>query len=123
MANPYFFCLGRTAGFAGVRHHMHTNLQSTSPAERHGIRVQPGTDQSMSATPAPVVRVHEPEFLDVAGAAAVLRVSTKSIRRAIERGELAHYRFGRAIRIRRDDLDIWFGAHRVEPFDYRGRMI
>lgn len=77
----------------------------------------------MSATPAPVIHVQEAEFLDVAGAAAVLRVSTKSIRRAIECGALQHYRFGRVIRIRREDLDTWVEAHRVEPFDYRRRMI
>lgn len=88
-----------------------------------GIRVHPGTVRSMSANPAPVAHIQEAEFLDVAGAAAVLRISTKSIRRAIESGALQHYRFGRVIRIRRDDLDTWVAAHRVEPFDFRGRMI
>ena len=70
---------------------------------RDAIRVRPGTYQSMSATPVPVVSVPDAEFLDVAGAAAVLQVSTKSIRRAIEGGELQHYRFGRVIRILRPD--------------------
>jgi len=50
-------------------------------------------------------------------------VSTESIRSGIECGELQRYRFGRVIRIRRVDLDAWVEAHRVEPYDYRGRMI
>ncbi len=51
-------------------------------------------------------------FLTVVDAASELSVSTKYVRRAIERQELAVHRFGRAIRIARSDFEQFIAQHR-----------
>src|SRR5215510_10331201 len=55
------------------------------------------TDDSRPVAPAPLMTVAE--------AAAVLRVSTKTIRRLIARGAFGRVKIGRALRIRSVDLD------------------
>lgn len=45
------------------------------------------------------------EWLTVHEVAAELRVSTMTIYRLIDSGQLAHMRVGKSIRIRRSDLD------------------
>ena len=45
-------------------------------------------------------------------AAAELNVSQKHLRRAIARGELKHHRFGRAVRIAREDLEAYIRMRR-----------
>lgn len=57
-----------------------------------------------------------PEWLTVEQAADWLQVSTKTIRRYIEAGSLPAVNLGgRAIRIRRPDLEAWLQSRRVEP--------
>ncbi len=46
-----------------------------------------------------------PDFYTVKETAQHLRLCDKQIRRLIERGELSAYRFGGAIRIKRNDID------------------
>lgn len=54
-----------------------------------------------------------PEYIDVHTAAAIVGCTVGTIRRRIEDGTLPAYRFGpRAIRIKRDDIDLLFS--RVE---------
>lgn len=52
-------------------------------------------------------------LLTVADVAAQLQVSQKTVRRAIERGDLAIHRIGRQIRISATDLDIYVRLRRV----------
>ena len=57
-----------------------------------------------------------PEWLTVEQAAEWLQVSTKTIRRYIEAGTIPAVNLGgRAIRIRRQDLETWLETRRVEP--------
>ncbi len=57
-----------------------------------------------------------PEWLTVEQVADWLHVSTKTIRRYIEDGSLPAVNLGgRAIRIRRQDLEAWLEKRRVEP--------
>jgi excisionase family DNA binding protein len=57
-----------------------------------------------------------PEWLTIDQAAAWLQVSTKTIRRYIEAGSLPAVNLGgRAIRIRRQDLETWLETRRIEP--------
>ncbi len=57
-----------------------------------------------------------PEWLTIEQAAAWLQVSTKTIRRYIEAGSLPAVNLGgRAIRIRRQDLEVWLQTRRIEP--------
>ncbi len=58
----------------------------------------------------------QPEWLTVEQVADWLQVSTKTIRRYIEDGSLPAVNLGgRAIRIRRQDLEAWLEKRRVEP--------
>ncbi len=57
-----------------------------------------------------------PEWLTIEQAAQWLQVSTKTIRRYIEAGSLPAVNLGgRAIRIRRQDLEAFLQNRRVEP--------
>jgi excisionase family DNA binding protein len=51
-------------------------------------------------------------FLSVVEVAEELGVSTKHIRRAIDRGELPAHRFRRTVRIARNDLVLFISRHR-----------
>jgi excisionase family DNA binding protein len=55
---------------------------------------------------------HAKRFLSVNDVAEELGVSTKHVRRMIARGDLRIYRFGKVIRIARDDLDRDVDRHR-----------
>ncbi len=52
-------------------------------------------------------------FLSVEKVASELGVSTKHVRRLIARGEIVIHRFGRVVRIARDDFDRFVGCCRV----------
>jgi excisionase family DNA binding protein len=54
------------------------------------------------------------EFLTIEATAVNLDVSTRSVRRWIESGELAAYRIGRLVRIAPSDLTAFLGRHRVD---------
>jgi excisionase family DNA binding protein len=56
--------------------------------------------------------VRRAPFLTVNDVAERLRISTKTVRRWIDRRELHAHRFGRQIRISEDDLDVFLREHR-----------
>ena len=59
-------------------------------------------------------RPAEPAFYTVKETAGYLHLCEKQVRRLIWRGELPAYRFGTALRIKREDIDTYVGAH-VRP--------
>jgi excisionase family DNA binding protein len=56
----------------------------------------------------------EPDFRTVTEAARYLRLCEKQVRRLISRGELRAYRFGTALRIKRNDLQAYADANRID---------
>jgi len=57
----------------------------------------------------------EPTFHTVKETAAYLRLCEKQVRRLISRRELRAYRFGTALRIKREDTEAYVKAQQVEP--------
>jgi len=57
----------------------------------------------------------DPAFYTVKETAAYLRLCEKQVRRLISRGELPAYRFGTALRIKREDIDTYVRAQQVRP--------
>ncbi|MGH6736743.1 MAG: helix-turn-helix domain-containing protein [Methyloceanibacter sp.] len=57
----------------------------------------------------------EPAFHTVKETAGCLRLYEKQVRRLISRGELPAYRFGTALRIKREDIDTYVSAQQVGP--------
>lgn len=53
-----------------------------------------------------------PAFLTVEEIAEMTELSVSSIRRAIDRKKLKVHKFGRAVRVRREDLDDYLNASR-----------
>ena len=49
----------------------------------------------------------QPSFLSVKETAWHLRLCEKQVRRLISRGELPAYRFGTALRIKKEDIDVY----------------
>lgn len=56
--------------------------------------------------------MEEPEVLTITEAAAYLRVTTITVRRMIQRGELNGTQIGSAWRIRRSDVDALFTSRK-----------
>ncbi len=54
------------------------------------------------------------EFLDVHDLAAYLSIKRSTAYAMVERGELPHYKIGRLIRFRRNDVDAWMEKQRRE---------
>ncbi len=59
--------------------------------------------------------IKEIVWLSTAVAARRLGVTTRTLYRFIDRGDLVAYRFGRVIRLQLDDLDTFLERSRVEP--------
>jgi len=57
----------------------------------------------------------QPSFLTVKETAGALRLCEKQVRRLIWRGALPAYRFGTALRIKREDIDSYVSAQLVRP--------
>jgi len=55
----------------------------------------------------------EQGLLTVGDVAALAQLSTKTIRRAIDRGDLAASKLGGRVRIRREDVDDWIERSRI----------
>jgi excisionase family DNA binding protein len=55
------------------------------------------------------------EYLTKDEVARILKLATKTIERAILRGEIPAFKFRQRVRICRDDLEAWIESHRVEP--------
>ena len=58
---------------------------------------------------------HQLSFLTVKETAGALRLCEKQVRRLISRGALPAYRFGTALRIKREDIDSYVSAQLVRP--------
>ena len=57
----------------------------------------------------------QPIFHTVKETAGYLRLCEKQVRRLISRGELSAYRFGTALRIKKEDIDTYAEAQRIHP--------
>lgn len=55
------------------------------------------------------------EWLSTADAAKALGITPRTLYRFIDQGELAAYRFGRVIRVKRADIDAFIESARIEP--------
>ncbi|MDZ7673934.1 MAG: helix-turn-helix domain-containing protein [Acidimicrobiales bacterium] len=55
------------------------------------------------------------DWLSTADAAKSLGITTRTLYRFINQGDLPAYRFGRVIRVKRDDVDEFIEASRIEP--------
>ena len=66
--------------------------------------------QTKSANTPP--NIHE--FLSRAEAASRIRMTTQYIDKKIADGTLAYYRFGRNVRLRRDEFEKWVAGKRVQ---------
>jgi excisionase family DNA binding protein len=68
-----------------------------------------------SATQPNSNKPEQPGFLTVKETAWYLRLCEKQVRRLIARGELPAYRFGTALRIKKEDIDAYAEARRIHP--------
>lgn len=55
------------------------------------------------------------DWLSTADAAKSLGITTRTLYRFINQGDLPAYRFGRVIRVKRVDIDAFIDANRIEP--------
>ena len=55
---------------------------------------------------------HDEPLYDIDEVAAILKVSSKTVRREIDRGSLPAHRFGRLLRVSSDDLRRYIAARR-----------
>ena len=56
-------------------------------------------------------------YLSIDEASAYTGIKKSTLYARVEQREIPHYRFGRSIKFKRDDLDVWMEAHRVECVD------
>ena len=59
----------------------------------------------------------QPIFHTVKETACYLRLCDKQVRRLISCGQLPAYRFGTALRIKREDIDSYVEAQQLHPFN------
>lgn len=57
------------------------------------------------------------EFLTIDELSEYLNLKRSTLYSLVESGELPHYRIGRLIRFRRDDVESWMEGHRKEAVD------
>ena len=55
------------------------------------------------------------DWLSTADAAKALGITPRTLYRFINQGDLAAYRFGRVIRVKRVDVDAFIESSRIEP--------
>lgn len=55
------------------------------------------------------------DWLSTADAAKSLGITPRTLYRFINQGDLAAYRFGRVIRVKRTDVDAFIESSRIEP--------
>jgi excisionase family DNA binding protein len=53
------------------------------------------------------------EYLKIEDISAYLNVKTKTLYAMVESGNIPHYRIGRLIRFKRNDVDLWMEAKKV----------
>ncbi len=56
-------------------------------------------------------------YLTIDEASTYTGIKKSTLYAKVEQREIPHYRFGRSIKLKRDDLDVWMEAHRVECVD------
>jgi excisionase family DNA binding protein len=54
------------------------------------------------------------EFLNIDDLSELLRIKKSTLYSLVENGDLPHYKIGRLIRFRRNELDTWIKGHRRE---------
>ena len=65
------------------------------------VRRRAANPKNMASNPNPETTLGSPEFLTLAEAASVLRVSVRTLRRRLAAGKIPHIRVGRQVRILR----------------------
>ena len=55
------------------------------------------------------------DWLSTADAAKALGITPRTLYRFINQGDLAAYRFGRVIRVKREDVEAFIESSRIEP--------
>jgi excisionase family DNA binding protein len=60
-----------------------------------------------------------PTWLSSSEAATWLGVTTRTLYRFIDEGQLSAYRFGRVIRLKQDEIEAFVEACRIRPGDLR----
>src|SRR3954454_19451065 len=71
---------------------------------------------SLSAVTSTEPMAHEPiHWLSTAEAANRLGITPRTLYRFIDEGQLAAYRFGRVIRLKTTDVDLFIDACRIQP--------
>ncbi len=55
------------------------------------------------------------DWLSTAEAAKALGITPRTLYRFIDQGEMPAYRFGRVIRLRRSEVEMFVEAQRIEP--------
>lgn len=55
------------------------------------------------------------QWLSTAEAAKYLGITPRTLYRFIDEGQIPGYRFGRVIRLKQDDVDVFIDASRIEP--------
>ncbi len=58
-------------------------------------------------------------WLSTKAAAEYLGITTRTLYRLVDAGQLAAYKFGRVLRLKQDDVDAFIDAARVEPGSLR----
>ena len=54
------------------------------------------------------------EFLSIGDLSEVLGIKKSTLYSLVENGELPHYKIGRLVRFKRNDVDAWMESHRVK---------
>lgn len=62
---------------------------------------------------------HETDWLGTRKAAERMGVTSRTLYKLIDVGEVAAYKFGRVIRVKAADIDTFIAASRIEPGDLR----
>lgn len=57
------------------------------------------------------------EFLDIHDLSECLSIKRSTLYAMVENGELPHYKIGRLIRFKRNDVDAWMETHRRERIE------
>ncbi len=55
------------------------------------------------------------QWLSTAEAAKYLGITPRTLYRFIDQGEIAAFRFGRVIRLKQEDVDVFIQASRIQP--------
>ncbi len=68
----------------------------------------------------PPTGAQTPKYISLADAGTILGVHSRTVRRAVSRGEIQAFKFGTALRVRVADVDAWAAARAVPSATFRG---